>query len=103
MSKKWLARAARFTRRIAEFLVPVLTVIKLLVEIASKAANCHDRAITNSSIARAVRSFSCRPKGANVKGRKIEYHSCIGAWIFPDYFYHYKTGGHVAALHAHLG
>jgi hypothetical protein len=22
---------------------------------------------------------------------------------FPDYFYHYKSGGHVAALHAHLG
>lgn len=43
MSKKRLARAARFTRRIAEFLVPVLTVIKLLVEIASKAANCNDR------------------------------------------------------------
>lgn len=21
---------------------------------------------------------------------------------FPDYFYHYKTGGHIAALHAHL-
>jgi hypothetical protein len=40
---KRLARAARFTRRIAEFLVPVLTVIKLIVEIASKAANCYDR------------------------------------------------------------
>ena len=21
---------------------------------------------------------------------------------FPEYFYHYKSGGHVAALHAHL-
>jgi hypothetical protein len=43
MSKKRLARAARFIRRIAEFLVPVLTVIKILVEIANKAANCNDR------------------------------------------------------------
>ena len=42
MSKKGLARAARFIRRIAEFLVPVLTVVKLLVEIANKAANCND-------------------------------------------------------------
>jgi hypothetical protein len=21
---------------------------------------------------------------------------------FPDYFYHYKSGGHVAAMHAHI-
>lgn len=41
MSKKRIARAARFARKIAEFLVPVLTVIKLIVEIASKAANCN--------------------------------------------------------------
>jgi hypothetical protein len=41
MSKKRFARAARFAREIAEFLVPVLTVIKLIVEIASKAANCN--------------------------------------------------------------
>jgi hypothetical protein len=43
MSKKKLARAARFIRRIAELLVPVLMVVKLLVEIANKAANCNDR------------------------------------------------------------
>lgn len=41
MSKKRIARAARFARKVAEFLVPVLTVIKLIVEIASKAANCN--------------------------------------------------------------
>ena len=43
MSKKRFARAACFIRRIAVFLVPVLTVIKLIVEIANKAANCNDR------------------------------------------------------------
>jgi hypothetical protein len=47
MSKK-LARAARLARRIAEWLVPVLTAIKLFIEIVSKVANCnqahgHDR------------------------------------------------------------
>lgn len=41
MSKRRIARAARFAREIAGFLVPVLTVIKLIVEIASKAANCN--------------------------------------------------------------
>jgi hypothetical protein len=39
MSKKF-ARSARLARKIAELLVPVLTVIKLLIEIASKGANC---------------------------------------------------------------
>jgi hypothetical protein len=34
------------------------------------------------------------------KGRRIiKYFS---RFEFPDYFYHYKTGGHVAAMHAHL-
>jgi hypothetical protein len=34
------------------------------------------------------------------KGRRIiKYFSCFE---FPDYFYHYKAGGHVAAMHAHL-
>lgn len=42
MSKKRFARVARLTRRIAEYLVPILMVIKLIVEIASKAANCDD-------------------------------------------------------------
>ena len=32
--RKFLARVATLTRRIAEWLVPVLTVIKLLIEIA---------------------------------------------------------------------
>lgn len=41
MSKKRFARMARLVREIAEFLGPVLTVIKLLIEIASKAVNCH--------------------------------------------------------------
>jgi hypothetical protein len=35
------------------------------------------------------------------KGRRIiKYFS---RFQFPDYFYHYKAGGHVAAMHAHLG
>jgi hypothetical protein len=40
MSKK-LVRRARLARKIAEWLVPVLTVIKLLIEIVGKAANCN--------------------------------------------------------------
>jgi hypothetical protein len=40
--RKLLARVATLTRKIAEWLVPVLTVIKLLIEIAGKVANCHD-------------------------------------------------------------
>lgn len=43
MSKKKFARAARLVRKIAEFLTTVLTVIKLILEIAGKAANCNDR------------------------------------------------------------
>ena len=45
MSKKRIARAARLVRKIAEFLVPVLTVVKLIVELVSKGANCNDREI----------------------------------------------------------
>ena len=41
--RKFFARAATLTRKIAEWLVPVLTVIKLLIEIAGKVANCNDR------------------------------------------------------------
>ena len=41
--RKLFARVARIVREIALFLVPVLTVIELLIEIASKAVNCHDR------------------------------------------------------------
>jgi hypothetical protein len=37
------ARAACLVRKIAEFLVPVLTLIKLVVEIVNRAANCNDR------------------------------------------------------------
>jgi hypothetical protein len=40
--RKQLARVATLTRKIAEWLVPVLTVIKLLIEIAGKVANCRD-------------------------------------------------------------
>jgi hypothetical protein len=43
MSKKRIARAARLARKIAEFLVPVLTVVKLIVDLVSRAANCNDR------------------------------------------------------------
>jgi Reverse transcriptase (RNA-dependent DNA polymerase) len=34
------------------------------------------------------------------KGRRIL--KFFSKFEFPDYFYHYKSGGHVAALHAHL-
>ena len=43
MSKKAFARAGHLTRKVAEWLVPVLTAIKLLIELASKVANCNDR------------------------------------------------------------
>jgi hypothetical protein len=40
MGKKF-ARAAHLARRIAEWLVPILTAIKLFIEIVSKVANCN--------------------------------------------------------------
>jgi hypothetical protein len=39
----FLARAARLVRKIAVYLVPVLTVIKLIIEIVNKAANCNGK------------------------------------------------------------
>lgn len=39
--RKNIARMARLIREIAGVLVPVLTVIKLLIDIADKAANCN--------------------------------------------------------------
>ena len=41
--RKLFARVATLARKIAEWLVPVLTAIKLLIEIVGKVANCHDR------------------------------------------------------------
>jgi len=41
--RKHFARAANLVCKIAKFLVPVLTVIKLIVEIANKVANCNVR------------------------------------------------------------
>ena len=41
--RKFLARVATLTRKVAEWMVPVLTAIKLLIEIVGKVANCHDR------------------------------------------------------------
>ena len=41
--RKFLARVAILTRKVAEWLIPVLTVVKLLIEIAGKVANCYDR------------------------------------------------------------
>jgi hypothetical protein len=41
--RKFFARVATLTRKLAEWLVPVLTVIKLLIEIVGKVANCNDR------------------------------------------------------------
>lgn len=40
--RKFFARAATLTRKIAEWLIPVLTVVKLLIEIVGKVANCND-------------------------------------------------------------
>ena len=55
MSKKELfARAASLVRKIAVFLVPVLTVIKLVVEIVNKAANCNGKLQIQISIARST-------------------------------------------------
>jgi hypothetical protein len=42
-NRKKFARAAALTRRFAEILVLVLTIIKLIVDIASKGANCDVR------------------------------------------------------------
>src|SRR5260370_34680526 len=42
-----------------------------------------------------VRTEQCERKGRRI----IKYFS---RFKFPHFFYHYKTGGHVAALHAHL-
>lgn len=41
--RKFFARVATLARKIADWLVPVLTVVKLLIEIAGKVANCNDR------------------------------------------------------------
>jgi hypothetical protein len=41
--RKFFAHVARLVGKIADFLLPVLTVIKLIVEIVNKAANCNDR------------------------------------------------------------
>jgi hypothetical protein len=41
--RKTLARVATLTRKVAEWLVPVLTVINLLIDLAGKVANCRDR------------------------------------------------------------
>ena len=41
--RKSLARVAILTRKVAEWLIPVLTVVKLLIEIGGKVANCYDR------------------------------------------------------------
>ena len=53
MSKKRFARMARLVREIAKFLVPVLTVVRLLIEIVNKAANCNaDKLQIQVSVAR---------------------------------------------------
>jgi hypothetical protein len=39
--RKFFARVAHLLREIAVFLVPILTAIKLIVEIAKKVANCN--------------------------------------------------------------
>jgi hypothetical protein len=41
--RKKFARAANLVREIATYLVPLLTVAKLIVEIADKVANCNDQ------------------------------------------------------------
>ncbi|WP_172803660.1 hypothetical protein [Bradyrhizobium embrapense] len=52
---KFFARMATLTRKIAEWLIPVLTVVNLLIEIVGKVANCHDRKLrVQVSLARQV-------------------------------------------------
>lgn len=46
--KHFFARMTRLVREIAEFLEPILKVIKLLIEIADKAVNCHDNQLQGS-------------------------------------------------------
>jgi hypothetical protein len=51
--RKIIARAARLVRKVAEFLIPVLTVVKLIVELVNKAANCNDTKLqVQASVAR---------------------------------------------------
>jgi hypothetical protein len=53
MRKKYkFARAADLVRKTAEFLVPVITVIKLVVDLVNKAANCDGKLSIQISIAR---------------------------------------------------
>ncbi len=39
--RKFIARMANLIRDVAVFLVPVLTAIKLLIELANKVVNCN--------------------------------------------------------------
>lgn len=41
--RKTIARVVTLTRKVAEWLVPVLTAINLLIDFVGKVANCHDR------------------------------------------------------------
>ena len=41
--RKFLARVANLTRKVAEWLVPVITAVNLLIDFVGKVANCHDR------------------------------------------------------------
>ena len=40
--REFLARVATLTRKVAEWLIPVITVINLLIDFVGKVANCHD-------------------------------------------------------------
>jgi hypothetical protein len=50
--KTKFARAARLARKIAEFSLPFLLVVKVIVEIVSKAANCNGKLSVQVSVAR---------------------------------------------------
>ena len=41
--RKFLARVATLTRKVAEWLIPVVTAINLLIDFVGKVANCYDR------------------------------------------------------------
>ena len=43
MRKNFFARMAHLVREITSLLIPVLSVIKLILEIVDKVANCNDR------------------------------------------------------------
>ena len=85
--------------RYRSLLIPLLEVIKLLLKSRIRPPTAM---LTNFSLKYRSRgkwifvpTDQCERKGRRI----IKYFS---GFTFPDYCYHYRAGGHVAALHAHL-